>query len=161
MKKILIIIAIIALIVVAATIVINNNPIENTQTHTNSEATLIIKVGQTNGGLIDPSNANTWLSTYYSVYSDRTVVFEEKYGGENNTTQTNYKIDQKNYDNLLKLLKTKEKYISSEFAADYSFPTLSTYNEDGSVEKIRQASIEELMEVKGITKELADKLKNI
>ena len=31
----------------------------------------------------------------------------------------------------------------------------------GSVEKIRQASIEELMEVKGITKELAKKIKNI
>jgi excinuclease ABC subunit C len=31
----------------------------------------------------------------------------------------------------------------------------------GSVEKIRQASIEELVEVKGINKELAEKLKNI
>ena len=31
----------------------------------------------------------------------------------------------------------------------------------GSVEKIKQASIEELMEVKGITKELAQKIKNI
>ena len=29
----------------------------------------------------------------------------------------------------------------------------------GSVEKIKQASIEELMQVKGITKELAQKLK--
>ena len=31
----------------------------------------------------------------------------------------------------------------------------------GSVEKIKQASIEELMKVKGITKELAEKLKTI
>ena len=31
----------------------------------------------------------------------------------------------------------------------------------GSVEKIRNASIEELMEVKGITKELGKKIKNI
>ena len=31
----------------------------------------------------------------------------------------------------------------------------------GSVEKIKQASIEELMEVKGINKELAEKIKNI
>ena len=113
MKKGLIIAIIIAVIIIGLIVFFYMNrrsipPISN-------NATLVLTVGQTNGGLINMNDPNTWLSSYYDIYSDCTVKLEEKYGGQNNTKKSKYKISEQKYNELTELLKKELRDIRSSF----------------------------------------------
>lgn len=96
----------------------------------------VIIIDNKNGGLINANDPNTWIEFKYEVYSNRGVKLYQEYGG-NNITNKEYKISEQNYNQLLELLKDRDKNIEGGFAMDYMPPTLTTYKEDGSEETYR------------------------